>query len=115
MRILNTTRGTELASEAKLANTHWTRLAGLMGRKTLPDGHALVIEPCSSVHMMFMRFPIDVVYVDREWQVVKTAEHLRPYTGISFGGRGARRAIELPAGAVSRSGTSKGDALAAEE
>jgi uncharacterized membrane protein (UPF0127 family) len=69
-----------------------------MLRRALPAGSALDIRPCSSIHMMFMRFPIDAVFYDREGKVTRVARNLRPWFGIAFGGRGARGVVELPAG-----------------
>lgn len=71
-----------------------------MLRKSLDAGEALVIEPCGSIHMMFMRFPIDAVFYDREGTVTRVAHRVRPWIGIALGGRGARGVIELPAGSA---------------
>lgn len=110
MRITNTTRSTELASDARIARSYWARLVGLLGRGSLRPGEALVIEPCSSVHTWFMRFTIDVLYIDAAWQVVKTAPGLRPFR-LSAAFRSARAAIELPAGAIATTATAVGDQL----
>jgi uncharacterized protein len=94
--------GTRLC-QAEVANNPWTRMRGLLGRKNLaPDG-GLLIDPCSSVHMLFMRFPIDVVYLNKADEVVKIAEDLKPWR-LSFGGKGAKRVIELPAGRATQTG-----------
>src|SRR5215211_1943115 len=69
-----------------------------------------VIDPCSSVHMFFMRFALDVVYVDREGRVVKTVAGLRPFR-LSVGGRKAHQTIELAVGTIAKSGTEPGDQL----
>ena len=74
----------------------WSRMKGLLGRKSLAEGAGLLIDPCSSIHMFFMRFPIDVVYLNKEDVVVKYATV--PVWRMSAGGRGAKKAIELPAG-----------------
>jgi uncharacterized membrane protein (UPF0127 family) len=68
-----------------------------MGRKELPAGRALWIEPCNSIHMFFMRFAIDVLFLDREGKVKRVMLRLRPWriSPIVFG---ARCVIELPAG-----------------
>ena len=114
MRITNSTRNTELCRNAVVARTFWTRLVGLIGRRSLPKGHGLVITPCRSVHTMFMRFPIDVIYVDRSRRVVKTVSALKPYRA-SLGGASAESAIELPAGTVGATTTAVGDALTVDE
>jgi len=113
-RIVNASRGTVVASRAEKAETHWARLLGLMGRRTLPEGGALLITPCSSVQTSFMRFAIDVIFLDGDGQVVKIVPELKPYRG-ALGGRGARSALELPAGAAAHCGIAVGDRLVCED
>ena len=111
MRISNETRGTELATAANAARGYFSRMVGLLGRSSLAPGEALVIEPCSSVHTAFMRFSIDVIYVDRSGQVTKVVPGLRPFR-VSAGHGGARSVIELPTGTIGRTNTAPGDRLA---
>ena len=99
-----------MASRAEKAETHWARLMGLMGRRALPEGGALLITPCSSVQTSLMRFAIDVVFLDRDGQVVKVVSGLKPYRA-ALGGRGAHSALELPAGAAAHCGITVGDRL----
>jgi uncharacterized protein len=99
MRITNVTAEVCLVEEAETATNPWTRFRGLMLRGGLAEGEGLVIRPCSSIHMMFMRFPIDAVFFDKENRVTKVAKNVRPWTGLAAGGRGAKGVIELPAGA----------------
>ena len=113
MRIHNATRGTELASSARAARSFWSRLIGLMGRSSLGSGEALVLEPCNAIHTAFMRFAIDVLYVDRSGRVVKAVSTLKPFR-VSSVVRGARAVIELPSGAIANTGTAVGDELAFE-
>lgn len=103
-----------LVARLELARTFFARFLGLMGRAPLPEGAALWIEPCSSIHMLFMRFPIDVVFVDAAGTVVSVASRVRPWVGMAFG-KGARAAIELPAGAASQAGIAPGDRLLVRE
>jgi uncharacterized membrane protein (UPF0127 family) len=109
LTIRNETQGTELA-RAELRDSIVGRAIGLLGRSKLDAGDGIVISPCSSVHMFFMRFPLDVIYIDKERRVVKAVTDLKPWR-ISIGGRGAHTAIELPLGAVAASGTRPGDQL----
>lgn len=98
-----------LASAAGEARSPWSRFRGLMLRRGLPSGGGLVIRPCGSIHMMFMRFPIDAVFVDRHQRVTRVAANVRPWLGFAFGGRGAQAVIELPVGASH--GVEPGDEL----
>jgi len=92
--------GVELADAATEATSPWGRFRGLMLRSSLAPGEGLVIRPCGSIHMMFMRFPIDAVFFDRDGRVTKVAHNVRPWIGLAFGGRGAKGVVELPAGAA---------------
>lgn len=109
-RVINRARGTVLAEQAEAARTWWTRGKGLLGRKGLPSGGGLIIEPCSSIHTWFMAFPIDVAFVAADGRVVRTAPALAPWR---FGplARGVRYVVELPSGALAASGTVPGDIL----
>jgi len=110
VQILNLTRGSSLGREIGVADNPWTRFMGLMGKGSLPEGRGLHIVPCSSVHMFFMRIPLDVVYLDAGMRVVKTVPNLKPWR-ISFGAKGAKSVLELPAGTIQRSRTEPGDQL----
>lgn len=111
MHIRNETRGAILADHAFQARSHWSRLVGLLGRASLEPGEALLIDPCTSVHTAFMRFPIDVVYLNRDGRVVKTCPDLRPFR-VSGVLRGGRSVIELPTGVIEATGTVPGDQIA---
>jgi hypothetical protein len=101
--------GTVLATDVRQARSVVSRTRGLMLRAALEPGCGLDIRPCGSIHMMFMRFPIDAVFYDREGRVTRVARRLRPWVGLAFGGRGARGVVELPAGAAE--GVQAGDIL----
>ena len=108
-RIVNQTRGSEIGARIRRADNPWSRFVGLLGRGGLAEGEGLHIVPCSSVHMFFMRFALDIVYLDAGLRVIKTVENLRPWR-ISAG-RGAKTTLELPVGTIARSGTQPGDQL----
>jgi uncharacterized membrane protein (UPF0127 family) len=112
-RIRNATRGSIVAERAGLALGAWERLVGLLGRSGLDEGDGLWLEPCDSVHMLGMRFPIDVAFLDGEGRVLRTAEPLRPWRA-TWPVRGARCALELPAVTLRRTGTQAGDQLLRE-
>lgn len=113
VRVLNRTRGTLLAERARRATGYWDRFRGLMLTSPLDEGEGLVLEPCASIHMFFMRYPIDVVFASREAEVVGLVRGIAPWRMTRFY-KGARMAIELPAGLVERSGTQAGDRLSLE-
>src|SRR5688572_18871189 len=92
--VFNETKGRQLAAEVRLARSLWSRFWGLMGRRPLPDGQGLLLRPCTSVHTFFMRFPIDVIFLDRTNTVVKIIPSMKPWRA-ALGGRGAHSALEL--------------------
>lgn len=105
---MNRTRGTTLADRCALADSFLSRGVGLLGRAGLASGEGLRITRTSSITMLFMRFAIDAVFVDRSGRVVRAAPHLRPWTPI-VAAAGAAEVIELPAGTIASSGTQVGD------
>jgi uncharacterized protein len=91
----------------EVADTFWSRFRGLMGRKNLPIDYGLLLIPCSSVHMCFMRFAIDVIYLDKDWRILKIVRGLPPWFGLSFC-YGAAAALEVAAGVAHCYGYQKG-------
>ena len=85
------------------------RLRGLLGTKELPAGEGILLRPCASVHTMFMRFPIDVVFCDRDLRVLAVAAEVPKWR--MRGQRGAKVAIELAAGEAARRGVASGAQL----
>lgn len=110
MKIVNTTRGSTLMQKGGVANTFSTRFFGLMGRKSLASGEGLIIIPNNSVHCFFMRFPIDVIFVSKEHQVVYIAPALKPWR-ISKIVRNAHYVIELAPDTAVKTSTQVGDVL----
>ena len=88
-------------------------MRGLIGRDGLEPGSGMLIDASPSVHMFFMRFPIDVVFLDRDRKVVRVVERLRPWRVA--GARRAAAALELPAGAAAAAGVAVGDELIFED
>ena len=106
--IRNLTRETELAACAWVAHTHRWRMRGMIARRFDPFD-ALIFERTNSIHMLFMRMPLDVVFLDRDNRVTSVREHLRPWRlAADFK---ARTVIELPAGTIARTATAPGDEL----
>jgi uncharacterized membrane protein (UPF0127 family) len=112
----NETRGTNLADAVETASSLWARFMGLMGRRSLPAGHALWLPGDNGIHMFFMRFPIDAVFLgkpgpDGSRTVVAAKRDIRPWTGMVPLVRGASGVLELPIGAIDASGTVAGDVV----
>ena len=87
--------------EVELADNFLKRLRGLMFRERLEPGRGLLLAPCNSVHMLFMRFAIDVVYLDENFCIKKIVRNLTPWLGMSVC-FGAWSALELPSGEADR-------------
>ncbi|MCM8797062.1 MAG: DUF192 domain-containing protein [Candidatus Omnitrophica bacterium] len=113
MKIINVTKNTTLAERVIVADTLLSRMRGLLGRKSLEKGEALILKSCNSIHTFFMRFTIDVIFADRNMCVVKTISYLKPFRA-SLLYRKAFFAVELPAGTILESATSAGDFLILE-
>jgi uncharacterized membrane protein (UPF0127 family) len=107
--VRNQTRNTILADAAELADTSEKRRTGLLKHDLLDPGHGLWIVPCESVHSFFMKFAIDLVYLDRNKRVRKVRHRMVPWRVSAC--LSAHSILELPAGAVAASGTEAGDQL----
>ena len=114
MKILNTTKATMIAECAIVANTFLSRIIGLLNRKSLEAGEALMITHCRSIHMFFMRFPIDAIFINKENRVVGLLFGIKPFR-LSPVFWQASFVIELPIGSIERSKTSVGDTLEIKE
>ncbi len=105
-------RGHTIASRVHAAFDSASRKRGLLGRDGLDDREAILIAPCNAVHMFFMKFPIDVVHVDRDGRVLRVTSNLRPWR-VDVCWRGFA-VIEMNAGATERAGLRKGDSVAVQ-
>ena len=99
--------GNVVCEHCLLAETALARLRGLLGRSGLSSGEGMLLRPASSIHTAFMRFPIDAVFLDREGNVLRVVERLRPWR--MAGCLGAKAVIELPAGECERVRLAAGD------
>jgi len=93
-----------------VADTPLARMRGLLGRRELPPGEGLLLRPAGSIHTAFMRFPIDVVFLDRDLTVLGIEREVPAWRTARR--RGARSVLELPAGASDRNGIAAGGRLA---
>ena len=108
-RIINLTRETQLAAGVELAGTGTSRRKGLLGRECLSPGEGLWIVPCEAVHTFWMRFPIDLIYLDRQHRVVKTRSNVGPWRMSAC--LRALSVVELAAGVIRETQTRRGDRL----
>ncbi len=104
--------GSVWAQRAERAVSAGERLRGLLGLPSLGPGAALVIERCGAVHTVGMRFPIDVVFLDRAWRVVRVVRNVQPGRLMVWGGWRAVRVVESEAGCLDVAALGEGDALA---
>jgi uncharacterized membrane protein (UPF0127 family) len=114
----NETRDTTLADTVETAGSVWARFKGLMGRRSLAQGHGLWLPGDNGIHMFFMRFAIDAVFLGRPdaaaggaRRVVAAKRRLRPWVGIVPLVGAANGVLELPAGTIEATGTEVGDVI----
>jgi uncharacterized membrane protein (UPF0127 family) len=124
LRAQNLDRGTALAERLEVADGLWAKFMGLMGRQGLDPETGLWLTGSNGIHMMFMRFAIDAVFLakpertdeggDGPRSVLSVHPGLRAWTGLVPLVRGANGVLELPVGTIARSGTAVGDRIALE-
>jgi uncharacterized membrane protein (UPF0127 family) len=104
------TRNTSIASDVIMADTFWSRFAGLIPRSYIKEGEGLMITRCNSIHMFFMRFAIDAIFTDKNFKVVSFSRNIKPWqlSPIFFG---AYYCLEVAPGTIERSQTTLGDTL----
>ena len=114
----NATRGSVLAAHLAVADGLWGKFMGLMGQPSLAPDSGLWLPDSNGIHMMFMRFSIDAVFVGRPEaasgsarRVVAVRRALRPWIGVVWYVRGAHGVLELPVGTIDRSATTVGDLI----
>ncbi|MFH1360168.1 MAG: DUF192 domain-containing protein [Candidatus Omnitrophota bacterium] len=114
MKIFNATKGCVIADEAQIAASWSSRLKGLLGRRELKGNEALVIKNCNSIHMFFMRFAIDAIFIDGKDCVVGCVRNIRPFRVSPIFWK-ASCVIECPIGTIESSKTEIGDLIKIEE
>ena len=107
--VLEWENGGVLCERCAIADGPLGRMKGLLGRSELPRGQGILLRPASSVHTAFMRFPIDVVFLDRDLNVVAIEPELRPWRAA--GKRGSKVVLEIAAGECARRGLAVGDRI----
>ena len=112
----NVTRDADLATSLEVANSLWAKFMGLMGRPSLAPGAGLWLPESNGIHMMFMRFPIDAVFLGRTdaagmRTVISAHRSVAAWTGLVPLVRGAHGVLELPVGTIDTSATQVGDLI----
>lgn len=110
MIIRNITRNSVLSNQCDHARSFYSRFKGLQLKKDLPVGSGLLITPCNSIHMFFMRFPIDAIFIDKDQVVLYIEESIKPWR-VSKVVKKSHEVLELPAGTCAATGTRPGDRL----
>ena len=106
--------GSNITLTARLATNFWQRFRGLMLSRPLPPATGLLITPCNSIHMCFMRFAIDAVYLDKQGRILKITRHLRPWLGLSACWH-AHSVLEMTAGQADALGLRVGQKFTIQE
>jgi len=109
LRVTNMTRNTVLATCMEVAGSAAMRNKGLLGRKQLAPGEGLWISPCEAVHTFWMKFPIDLVYLDRKNRIRKLVSTVPPWRLSAC--LTAHSVLELPSGTIRETLTQPGDTL----
>lgn len=104
--------GNVVCERCSLARDPFTRMRGLLGRSGLAQGEGLLLQPAASIHTLFMRFPIDAVFLDGDRRVLRVASGLRPWRAAAA--KRAHAVLELAAGEAARVGLAPGDVLRLE-
>lgn len=102
-----------LAPHVLIAASFPERARGLLGRAPLPAGSMMLLTPCNAVHTWFMRYPLDLVFVDRELRVCRVCRHVVPFRMVG-GGRGAHAVLEAASGWLTDAWMAPGAALRLE-
>lgn len=110
MKIYNSTQNNLIADAVKVADNFFTRSIGLLLKKTVSQDEALIIKPCCSIHTFFMRFEIDVLFVNKQNEIVALYENVKPWRILPIHLR-SDYVIELCAGQISDKNIQKGDTI----
>jgi hypothetical protein len=115
MTVIRKSDGTMIADKVEIADNILKQMRGLMFRRPVPEGFAMVFdlkrEQYIDIHMLFVRFPLDLVFLDKNKKVIDLRKGLKPWTGQAFSKQFAMYAIEFPAGTIDRHMIEIGDIL----
>lgn len=114
VKIYNSTKNNLIAGDVKIAKNFFTRSIGLLSRKNLSEDEALIIRPCSSIHTFFMKFKIDVIFVDKNNKIIALYENVEKNKILPIH-LTSKYVIELAAGRVHDKNIKKNDVLLVEQ
>ena len=112
LSIVNQTKKAAIAPKTRVAGSWTRRLIGLLGTTALPEGEGLWLSPCTSVHSFFMRYPIDILFLNAQHEVIHQ-QTLVPWRLSKVKAKSVG-VLELPAGTLLKTGTTAGDVLSLE-
>jgi uncharacterized membrane protein (UPF0127 family) len=113
--VINASKEKQLVSDLEIAESFMTRLIGLMGRASFPNGKGLWIKGSgNSIHTFFMRVPIDLIFVNKEKKVKYLVHNMKPWKIVVVPTLERTDCLELPAGTIAETGTTLGDILRVE-
>jgi len=114
VKVYNSTKNNIIADEVNVANSFLTRSIGLLSKKYLLENEGLIIKPCCSIHTFFMKFPIDVLFVDSKNKIVAAYENVMPNRILPIH-LSSLYVLELAAGQISRKNIEKCDIIQVNE
>jgi len=109
MVLVNATKKSTISDRCRFANTVLKRMVGLLNRKALAQGEGLLLDHCMGIHTVGMRFPIDVLFLDKDLRVMRAVKAVPPFRTCAV--KKTVYVLELPAGAIERSQTEQGDQI----
>lgn len=113
MKIYNSTQNSIISESAKVADNFFSRSIGLLSKNSLSQSESLVIKPCCSIHTFFMRFDIDVLFVNKKNEILALYENVKPWCILPIH-LNSKYVVELSAGSIANKNISKGDIITVE-
>ncbi|WP_010244877.1 DUF192 domain-containing protein [Acetivibrio cellulolyticus] len=110
MIVKNVTKSSILSDDLSVANTFFKRFMGLMFKQELPHGKGLHIVPCNSIHMCFMNFPLDIIFLSKDMEIISIIEGIKPWKVSPIISK-SYSVLELPFGTIAQTNSSIGDEL----
>ncbi len=112
-QVYNVNSSLYVSRQTLIADTFLTRLIGLLLTKEFKPGSGLIIEPCKSIHMFFMRYPIDVIFYNQNLEIIAVVENIQPWQFTKVYPK-AMACLELPINSIRQSNSAVNDQLKIE-